>query len=85
MLREFLNLEHYSSSETVVLIHDCIPIHPATATADRRSGQWTGDIWKLLSALIKFRPDLNVFVTPAPPSDLAIITNLDSTKSADFE
>ena len=85
VLRDFLNIERFSSPETVILIHDCMPVDPVTASADRKSGFWTGDVWKILPALNKYRHDLKIFVTPAPPTGLAIITNLDNKRTEQLE
>ena len=81
VLSDFINVESYSGPRTVILVHDCLPLDRVTASTERISGFWTGDVWKLLPALAKFRPDLNIFVTPTPPSGLAIITNVNA-KSA---
>ena len=49
-----------------------------------RTGAWTGDVWKILPALKKHRPDL-VAVPRLPADGLVAITNLDpaSTVLAD--
>ena len=76
-LRDFINLERFAQSNTVVLIHDCIPIDARTAIADRRTSFWTGDVWKLIAALLKWRPDLDVQSVATPPSGLGVVCRLD--------
>jgi len=76
-LRDFINLERYANKETIILIHDCIPITRLVGNRERVTPFWTGDVWKMLPCLKKYRPDLKVHIIPADPSGLGIITNLD--------
>jgi len=77
-LKDFINIERYSSKDTVVMIHDCIPLDRTTSARDRVTSFWSGDTWKIIPVLKLFRPDLNVITIPAPPTGLAVITGLDS-------
>lgn len=79
VLRDFINLEAVAAPESVILIHDVLPLDEG-ATARRppaTSRYWTGDVWKALLALRRHRPDLAIFVIPALPSGLAVVTRLD--------
>ena len=38
---------------------------------------WTGDVWKLLPILRKYRPDLRLHVLDCPPTGLVAITRVD--------
>ena len=78
-LRDFVNLERYSSTETVALIHDCYPPTELSAARERAMPYWAGDVWKVIPSLRKFRPDLKVSVVPAMPSGLAVITGLNAS------
>lgn len=78
-LSDFINLERYASNDTVIMIHDCIPLDKATSTRDRVTKFWSGDTWKIIPVLKKYRPDLNIITIPAPPTGLAVITGLDPT------
>lgn len=77
VLRDFINVERFAAPHSVVLIHDCIPIDPFTATPERRSSFWTGDVWKVMAALLKWRPDLDVQSVATPPSGLGVVCRLD--------
>lgn len=77
-LRDFINTEKYSSRDTMVLIHDCLPINPTVASRNRQSGFWTGDVWKIIPILKTIRPDLDIVTLPVKPSGLAVVKNLDS-------
>ncbi len=77
VLRDFINVEHFAAKHTVVLVHDCIPLDALTASPERRSKFWTGDAWKLIAALGKWRPDLDIQSVATPPSGLGVICRLD--------
>jgi len=76
-LRDLAHVERRARPESVVLLHDCLPLDAATSSRERRTGFWSGDVWKILPALAGHRPDLDVFVIPAYPTGLAVVTRLD--------
>jgi hypothetical protein len=78
-LRDFINVEKYCSTDSIILIHDVYPLDATSAARERASTFWTGDIWRLLLALKKYRPDLTVNVIAARPTGLAMVQNLDPT------
>jgi hypothetical protein len=75
-LKDFINIEKYSHSRTVICIHDCLPLDKFTSLRDRSTQFWTGDPWKLVLILKEYRPDLTISTIPTYPSGLAIVTNL---------
>jgi hypothetical protein len=77
-LRDFMNLERLSGPQSVILMHDCYPCNEVAARRERASGFWTGDIWRLVVLLKKYRPDLAVHTIAAPPSGLCMVTRLDA-------
>lgn len=76
-LRDFINLEKYCSGDSIVLIHDVYPIDVRSAARERVSKFWSGDVWRLILALRKYRPDLRVNVIATRPTGLGIVQNLD--------
>lgn len=80
-LKDFINLERYARKDSVILIHDCLPIAPIVAERERCTGFWTGDVWRLIPCLKTFRPDLKIMTIPTKPSGLGVVTNLDSTST----
>jgi hypothetical protein len=76
-LRDVANLERHSSPDGVILIHDCNPIDEQTAARQRTTAVWSGDVWKTVVALRRYRPDLQVVTADVAPTGLAIVTGLD--------
>lgn len=80
-LRDFINIERLCARDSVVLVHDCVPIDAVTSARERTTSVWTGDVWKIVPCLKEHRPGLNVITSDAGPSGLAIITGLDPTST----
>lgn len=76
-LRDFINAEKLSHSDTVVFIHDCLPVAPISAERERQTNFWIGDVWKMIPCLKAARPDLEITTLKTPPSGLAVIRGLD--------
>ena len=81
VLKDFINLERYADCETVVLIHDCLPISRLVTARPPSTRFWSGDVWKVIPCLMKHRPDLRIHIIPTRPSGLGMIMNLDSTST----
>ncbi len=76
-LRDFINLERLCGSESIILIHDCFPHDRVTARRERALAFWSGDVWRLVVLLKKYRPDLSIQTVATPPSGLGIVRRLD--------
>jgi hypothetical protein len=76
-LRDFIHVERRAVPDSVVLFHDCLPLDAPTASRQRKTGFWTGDVWKIVPILQRRRPDLDVFLVPAYPTGLLVVTRLD--------
>jgi hypothetical protein len=76
-LRDFINIEKYCSANSIILIHDVYPIDAISAARERNSNFWSGDIWRLILLLKKYRPDLTINTIGTRPTGLGIVQNLD--------
>ena len=87
LLRDFYNTEAFSSKSGLIIMHDCLPL--SCEMAIRNEGQaiesgkstaypnhWTGDVWKVVAILAKYRPDLTITCLDSHPTGLVCISNL---------
>ena len=88
VLRDIINVERHARKSSIIALHDCLPtdVHYTSRFESdveyRRRGRhpnwWTGDVWKVILILQKYRPDLKVLCLDAAPTGLALVCNLDS-------
>jgi len=76
-LRDFINVERLCHPGATILIHDCFPHDRMTSQRERHLHFWSGDVWRLVVLLKKYRPDLSVHTIGAVPTGLALIRRLD--------
>lgn len=76
-LRDFMNLERLAAPASTILIDDCFPHDRRTAQRERVTAFWSGDVWRLIVLLKKYRPDLQIHLVAAPPTGLVVVRNLD--------
>jgi hypothetical protein len=90
LLRDFANTEKHCRRNSVILLHDCLPpgFYMTVRSWDEKDrkdsafpGWWTGDVWKVVPVLQKYRPDLSITVTDCQPTGLVVITNLDKNST----
>jgi Methyltransferase domain len=77
VLRDFAHLERHSDDRTLILLHDCIPFNAATASRERVTDFYSGDVWKAPLALRRQRPDLKMVNVRTAPTGLCLVTGLD--------
>jgi hypothetical protein len=85
-LRDFMNTERSCRKNSIIMLHDCLPVDATITTREddvelRRQVStkptwWTGDVWKLMVILQRYRPDLTIVVLDAAPTGLVMVTNL---------
>lgn len=76
-LRDFINVERNAGPGSVIAIHDCIPLDAVTSSRVRTTNFWSGDIWKLMLCLKKYRPDVSLVSVATKPTGLGLVTGLD--------
>lgn len=74
--RDFLNCEKFSKPDSIILVHDVVPMNALTAEPQRQSFFWSGDIWKIIVAMKAYFPDLLIETFDCPPTGLAMIRRL---------
>lgn len=86
LLRDFINTERHCRPNSVIALHDCLPLHPGMATRlqaeasspwPSRRGWWTGDVWRTALLLKRRRRGLRILALDAEPTGLLLVTNLD--------
>ena len=86
LLRDFINTERHCSRDSVILLDDCLPVNiEMTERVHTRETRvdveirnfWTGDVWKVVSILRKYRPDLRITPIDVQPTGSILVSNLD--------
>ncbi len=80
LLRDFMNTEAAAAPGAAIAMHDCVPSNHIMSKRDwskEETRQWTGDVWKLIPILQRYRPDLRLQVIDCPPTALVVVSNLD--------
>lgn len=75
-LRDFINLERSSHPGGIVAIDDLLPGDMAYTTRERNTQIWTGDIYRVISILREYRPDLDIRIYDVDMKGFSTITNL---------
>ncbi|UMB69014.1 class I SAM-dependent methyltransferase [Mycobacterium paraterrae] len=85
LVRDLIGAESACHARSLILVHDCIPLNarmarrqwlPGSPAERETAGFWTGDVWKIVPILRKFRPDLRVHVFDCPPTGLVAISRV---------
>lgn len=85
LLRDFANAEKACHARSMIVLHDCLPLDARMAErvfSGQPGSMWAGDVWKLIPILKEHRPDLRVLFVDAPPTGLALVTDLDPGSTA---
>ena len=76
-LRDFMNIERHCTPGSTILLDDCLPADRRSAGRERTTDFWTGDVWRVVLALKKYRPDLRIHTVAAAPTGLCVVRGLD--------
>lgn len=88
LLRDFINVGKYSHPGSIAVLQNCLPLNERMARRERAFGGedenqqirdwWTGDVWKVMSVLQRYRWDLNICAVDSGPVGLIVCTGLQS-------
>ena len=85
LLRDFYNAEACAAPNGVIAMHDCMPFdggmierlyRPDLRPEGPFRTFWTGDVWKIVPILRKYRPDLRIQLVNCNPTGLVCVSNL---------
>lgn len=80
LLRDVIGTEKLCSTDGLIVLHDCCPRNFAMTNRvwdPSVTKAWTGDVWKVVPTLRKYRPDLTINVLDCPPTGLVLLSGLD--------
>jgi hypothetical protein len=77
VLADFINIESHCGADSVIILHDTIPFDETTASRDRTTDFYCGDVWKTALALRRLRPELEMTTVRTAPTGLCMVRNLD--------
>jgi hypothetical protein len=81
-LADFTHLERFSGPDSIIMIHDCLPLDRVTSDRTRNTDFYSGDIWKLARCLKEQRPDLKMATVRARPTGLCLVSGLNPHSEA---
>jgi hypothetical protein len=90
LLRDFINVERHSRRNSVLILHDCLPVewpmaerkHTRSPIRPHHKHSWAGDVWRTALLLKRRRTDLAITAYAAPPTGVICVTNLQPSSTA---
>jgi hypothetical protein len=76
-LRDFIGLERYSATSSVIAFDDILPRNADEAARERHTQEWTGDVFRVQFALASHRPDLVQIRVNTEPTGTLLVVGLD--------
>jgi len=80
-LRDFIFAERHSTPRGLIVFDDMLPRTVDEAARVRHTSAWTGDVYGVIEALYRHRPDLVVVPLDTQPTGLLAVANLDPTST----
>src|SRR5262245_43962196 len=77
VLRDFINAEKYAGWSTVIVFDDQLPRNVDEAARKRHTTAWTGDVYKIIPVLQRYRPDLRIAVFDTAPTGVMAVFGAD--------
>ena len=76
-LLDFIHLERFATRQSIIMIHDSLPLDRATSDRVRTTHFYSGDVWKMAMCLKARRKDLRLTTIRTGPTGLCLISRLD--------
>lgn len=76
-LRDFMNVERFSRWSSVIVFDDMLPRNEDEAARDRHTGDWAGDVYKMIPVLREHRPDLVAIPVDTTPTGVLVVLGAD--------
>lgn len=80
-LRDFMNTERLTGPSSVIVLDDMLPRNVDEAARDRHTGDWAGDVYKVIPVLREHRPDLVVIPVNTTPTGVLVVVGADATNT----
>jgi len=80
-LRDFMNTERLTGPSSVIVLDDMLPRDVDEAARDRHTGDWAGDVYKVIPVLGEHRPDLVVIPVDTTPTGVLVVLGADATNT----
>lgn len=81
VLRDFINVEKHAQWSTVIVFDDQLPRNFDEAARDRHTKMWTGDVYKIIPVLQRYRPDLRLAVMDTAPTGVMVVFGADPSNT----
>ena len=90
LLRDFIHTERLCDRQSVIMLDDCLPVniemteryHQPEKRIDKPlANWWTGDVWKVVSILRDYRPDLRIIPVDTLVTGNIVVCNLDPSST----
>jgi len=76
-LRDFMNVESYAAWTSVIVFDDMLPRNVDEAARDRHTKFWAGDVFKVVDALRRYRPELVILPIDTQPTGTLVVLGAD--------
>ncbi len=80
-LRDLINAERYCRPGSLIVFDDVLPRNPHEAARVRITSAWTGDVFRILDVLARYRPEMLAIPLDTTPTGLLVLVGLDPTST----
>lgn len=81
VIRDFINVERHARPTSVIVFDDQLPRDAREASRERHTGMWTGDVYKIIPVLQRYRPDLRLALMNTTPTGVMAVFGADPSST----